>query len=130
MEDQTLPQMFIKQAKSRGENSVSVRQKEFGIWREFSWQESYEQVKYFALGMIALGLQRGDHVCSIGDNDREYLWGFLGMQAAGAAIVGLYTDAIPSEMEYIINHSDATFALAQNQEQVDKLLELKDKAPQ
>lgn len=126
---QTLPQMFLKQAQTYGAGRVAVRQKELGIWREFSWQESYEQVKTFALGMITLGLQRGDHICSIGDNDREYLWGFLGMQAAGAAIVGLYTDAIPSEIEYIVNHSDATFALAQNQEQVDKLLELKEKAP-
>jgi long-chain acyl-CoA synthetase len=129
MNEQTLPQLFLSQAQKYGANRVAVREKELGIWREFSWQDSYEQVKFFALGMIALGLQRGDHVCSIGDNDREYLWGFLGVQAVGAAVVGMYTDAIPSEMEYVINHSDATFALAQDQEQVDKLLELKGKTP-
>lgn len=128
MSEQTLPQMFLKQARS-APAQVSIREKEFGIWREFTWQASYEQVKSFTLGMIALGLQRGDHICSIGDNDREYLWGFLGMQAAGAAVVGMYTDAIPDEIGYIINHSDATFALAQDQEQVDKLLELKDQVP-
>ncbi len=129
MSEKTLPQMFLNQVNQHGTDTVALRQKEFGIWREFTWQDSYEQVKYFALGMIVLGLQRGDHICSIGDNDREYLWGFLGIQAGGAAVVGMYTDAIPTEMEYIINHSDATFALAQDQEQVDKFLELRDKAP-
>lgn len=72
MSEQTLPQMFLKQARSAPEQ-VSIREKEFGIWREFTWRASYEQVKSFMLGMIALGLQRGDHICSIGDNDREYL---------------------------------------------------------
>lgn len=129
MNEKTLPQMFLNQMKNFESDAVALRQKEFGIWREFTWQESYEQVKYFSLGMIALGLQRGEHICSIGDNDREYLWGFLGMQAAGAAVVGMYTDAIPSEIEYIINHSDSTFALAQDQEQVDKFLELRGKVP-
>lgn len=129
MIENTLPQQFLKQVASRP-LAIAIRQKELGIWQEFSWQTSYEQVKQFALGMIALGLKRGDHICSIGDNDREYLWGFLGMQAAGAAVVGLYTDAIPSEIGYIVNHSDATFVLAQNQEQVDKLLALKEECPQ
>lgn len=127
--EETLPQQFLQQVHTRP-SAVAVRQKELGIWQEFSWQTCYEQVKFFALGMIALGLQRGDHICSIGDNDREYLWGFLGMQAAGAAVVGLYTDAIPTEIGYILNHSDATFVLAQNQEQVDKLLALKAESPQ
>jgi len=128
-EPQTLPQYFLACVKRYGANKIALRQKEFGIWQELTWQDSYEQVKLFTLGMIAMGLQRGDHVCSIGDLDREYLWAYIGVQAAGAAIVGLYTDAIPSEMNYIINHSDATFALAQDQEQCDKLLELKGQVP-
>lgn len=126
---ETLPQYFLHRVHISPEDKVAVRQKEFGIWREFSWQESYEQVKSFALGLIALGLQRGDHLCSIGDNDRQYLWGFVAMQAVGAAGVGLYTDAIPKEIEYIVNHSDATFALAKDQEQCDKFLELKEQIP-
>ena len=126
---QTLPQHFLNQVQQSDPTKIAVRQKEFGIWREFTWQESYEEVKNFTLGMIALGLQRGDHVCSIGDNDREYLWAYLGMQAAGAGVVGMYTDAIPTEMEYVVNHSDATFALAQDQEQCDKFLEMKANTP-
>ena len=128
-EPQTMPQYLLKQVEKHGDNQVAIRQKEFGIWREFSWQASYDQIKDFALGMIVLGLQRGDHVCSIGDNDREYIWGYFGVQSVGGAVVGLYTDAIPNEMEYIVNHSDATFALAQDQEQCDKFLELKEQLP-
>ena len=127
---QTLPQYFLdKVQKYADTNKVAVRQKEFGIWREFSWQASYEQVRDFALGLVSLGLRRGDHVCSIGDNDREYLWGYLAIQAAGAAVIGMYTDAIPNEMEYIINHSDSILALAKDQEQCDKFLELREQIP-
>lgn len=126
---QTLPQHFLKQVRKYGADKVALRQKEFGIWREFSWQESYEQVRDFALGMIALGLTRGEHVATVGDNDRFYLWGYLGVLAAGGVQVGLFTDAHPNEMTYIIDHSDATFVLAKDQEQCDKLLEIRDKLP-
>lgn len=128
-EPQTLPQFFLEKAKLYTDNRVAMRQKEFGIWHEFTWRNSYEQVKYFALGMVALGLQRGDHVATIGDNDRQYVWGYIGLQAVGAAAVGMYTDAIASEMEHIVNHSDSTFALAKDQEQCDKFLENREKFP-
>ncbi|RMG93896.1 MAG: long-chain fatty acid--CoA ligase [Chloroflexi bacterium] len=126
---QTIPQYFLLQAKKYGANKIALRQKEFGIWREFTWQDSYEQVRDFALGMIVLGLQRGDHVATVGDNDRQYLWAYIGIQAAGAAVVGLYTDSTPNEMAYVIDHSDAAFVLAKDQEQCDKMLEIRDKIP-
>jgi long-chain acyl-CoA synthetase len=125
----TLPQYFLNKVQEYGAGKVALRQKEFGIWREFSWEESYKQVKAFSLGMIALGLRREDKVCSIGDNDREYLWAFFGLQAAGGVQVGLFTDSSPKEIDYIVNHSEATFVLAQDQEQCDKLLEIKDEVP-
>ncbi len=128
-EPQTLPQYFLQKVSQYGPDKIALRQKEFGIWREFNWQDSYEQAKLFALGLVASGLQRGDKICGIGDNDREYLWAFLGLQAVGGVQIGLFTDAIPSEIEYIVNHSDATFVLAQDQEQCDKLLEIKDSVP-
>lgn len=128
-EPQTIPQYFLQQVHKYGRDKVALRQKELGIWREFNWQESYEVVRAFALGLICLGVQRGDHIASIGDNDRQYLWSFVAMQAIGAAGVGLYTDAIPKEIAYIVNHADATLVLAKDQEQVDKFLELKDDLP-
>jgi long-chain acyl-CoA synthetase len=84
IESQTLPQYFLQQAHKYGAGKIALRQKEFGIWREFSWQDSYEQVRDFALGLIVLGVQRGDKICTIGDNDRYYLWGYLGLLAVGA----------------------------------------------
>src|SRR5690606_2454206 len=128
-EPETLPQFFLQKVAQYGRDKVALRQKELGIWRSFTWAESYEQVRTFALGLIALGLQRGDCVCGIGDNDREYLWAFLGLQAAGGIQVGLFTDATPQENAYIVDHSEATFVLAQDQEQCDKLLEIRPKIP-
>lgn len=103
---QTLPQYFMDKVQTYGDGHVALRQKEFGIWREFTWQESYEQIEMFALGLIALGLEWGDRVCGIGDNDREYLWAFLGLQAAGGVQVGLFTDAAPQEIAFVVNHSE------------------------
>ncbi len=126
---QTLPQYFLQQVQKYGTGKVALRQKELGIWREFSWQESYENVRDFALGLLVLGVQRQDKICTIGDNDRFYLWGYLGLLAVGATQVGIYTDAIPDELAYIAAHSDSTFALAKDQEQCDKLLEVRDQLP-
>ena len=126
---QTLPQYFLHQAQTQPPGKVALRQKEFGIWREFSWADSYDQVRDFAMGLIALGVQRGDKICTVGDNDRYYLWAYLALQAVGAAQVGLFTDATPAEMAYVIDHSDATFVLAKDQEQCDKMLEIRDSIP-
>lgn len=127
---QTLPQCFMQRVHQYDESKVAVRQKEFGIWREYSWQESYENVRDFGLGLIALGIERGDKVCTVGDNDRQYVWGYLALLAVGGVQVGLYTDAIASEMAYIASHSDSTFAFAKDQEQCDKMLEIRDDVPQ
>ncbi len=128
-EPQTLPQYFSQRVQKYGSNKIGLRQKEFGIWREYTWQDSYENVKLFALGLLTLGVQRGDKVCTIGDNDRQYLWGYLGLLAVGAIQVGVYTDAIAKELAYIASHSDSTFALAKDQEQCDKMLEIRDQVP-
>jgi long-chain acyl-CoA synthetase len=129
-ESQTLPQYFSQQVQKYGSDKIALRQKEFGIWREYSWQDSYENVKWFALGLLRLGVQRGDKVCTIGDNDRQYLWGYLGLLAVGATQVGVYSDAIPKELAYIAGHSDSTFALAKDQEQCDKMREIRNQVPQ
>ena len=126
---ETLPQFFLRRVQEYGSDKTALRQKEFGIWREFSWRDSYQQVKTFSLGLISLGLQRGDKVCSIGDNDRQYLWSFLGLQAAGGVHVGLFADSTPEEIAYIVDHSDATLVLAKDQEQCDKLLSIRDQIP-
>ena len=126
---QTLPQFFVHQAQTQPAGKVAMRQKEFGIWREFTWADSYEQVRALGMGLIGLGAQRGDTIATVGDNDRQHIWAYLALQAVGAAQVGLFTDATPAEMAYVIDHSDATFVLAKDQEQCDKLLEMRAQIP-
>jgi long-chain acyl-CoA synthetase len=126
---ETLPQHLLQKVQQYGSRQIALRQKEHGIWREFTWQDSYENVRDFALGLICLGLRRGDRVCTVGDNDRQYLWAYLGILAAGGTQVGIFTDAIASEMAFVVGHSDATFVLAKDQEQCDKLLEIREQLP-
>lgn len=126
---ETIPQYFLKKVLEYSDQKIAVRQKEFGIWQEYTWQYSYEQVKLFSMGLIALGIQRGDRVCSIGDNDRHYLWAYLGSLAVGGVQIGLFTDAAPKEIAYITNHSEATFIFAKDQEQCDKLLDIRPEIP-
>jgi len=113
-----------------GAGKVAIRQKEFGIWQEFTWQDSSEQMRDLCLGLVSLGLQRGDRVCIVGDNDRQHLWADLAIMSAGATTVGIFTDSIPNEIEYVVTHSESTFVFAKDQEQCDKFLEIKEKIPQ
>lgn len=126
---ETIPQYFLERVRQYDRDKVALRQKELGIWREFTWQDSLTQVQSITLGLLALGLKRGDHVCTIGDNDRQYLWAYIGLQSIGAAQVGIFTDAPAHEVAYIVEHSDATYVLAKDQEQCDKLLEIRQQIP-
>ncbi len=125
----TLPKHFMERVKEYGDRKVAVRQKEFGIWQEFTWEDSFHQVRDICLGLVSLGLQRGDKVSIIGDNDRQHLWADLASMAAGATAVGIFTDAIPSEVEYVAAHSESVLVFAKDQEQVDKFLEIREKIP-
>jgi long-chain acyl-CoA synthetase len=125
----TLPKYFLERVKQYGDKKVAVRQKDFGIWQEYTWQDAYESVRDFALGLVSLGLERGERVTIVGDNDRQYLWADLGIMSVGGIAVGIFTDAGPTEMEYVISHSEAVIAMAKDQEQCDKLLEIREKIP-
>jgi len=125
----TLPKNFLRRVDEFGNKKTAMRKKEFGIWREYSWADSYQHVKHFCLGLVSLGLERGNKVCIIGDNDPEFYWAELAIQSAGSTSIGIFTDSIPMELEYIVNHSDAKFVVAQDQEQCDKLLEIQHHIP-
>ncbi len=125
----TFPRLLERNAAVFGDRKVAMREKEFGIWQEFTWKEYHEHVKYFSLGMISLGLSRGDKVAIIGDNRPEWVWAEVAAQAAGAVPLGLYQDSTLKEVAYIIDHSDAAFVVAEDQEQVDKILDMKDQLP-
>jgi len=108
---------------------IAMCMKNFGIWQRYSWEDYYENVKYCSLGLISLGLEQGDVVCIIGDNEPEWFWGEFATQAAGGIATGIFVDSIPSEVKYIAEHSGAKFAIANDQEQVDKFIEIKDELP-
>ncbi len=126
---ETFPQLLLERAKEYGNKKIALREKEFGIWQPVSWQEYMEHVKYFCLGLTSLGLERGDTIAIIGDNRPEWLYSELAAQSAGAKSIGIYQDAIVKEAIYIISHADVRFIVAEDQEQVDKILEIWSELP-
>jgi long-chain acyl-CoA synthetase len=127
--DLTIPKLFLRQSKRYGRNKVAMREKEFGIWRPFTWQDYYDNVKYLSLGMVSLGLKRGDKVAMIGDNRPEGLWSEMAALCAGGVGVWLFQDCMMDEVKYIIDHSDAKFFIGETQEEVDKALSIKESCP-
>ncbi len=125
---ETIPQI-IKSNRERWGPRTAMSMKMFGVWHRYSWQDYYENIKHFSLGMISLGLARGDVVCIIGDNEPQWFWGEFAAQAAGGIATGIFVDSIPSEVKYVAEHSDAKFAVVNDQEQTDKFLEIKDELP-
>jgi long-chain acyl-CoA synthetase len=124
----TFPKLLVRNAEQLGDK-VALREKEFGIWQSFTWTQYRDRVRDFALGLVALGMQRGDKVAIIGDNRPEWVFAELSAQANGGAAVGLYQDSNLTEVAYVIDHCDATFVVAEDQEQVDKVLEMIGKLP-
>jgi len=127
--DLTIPKLFVAQCKKYGKNKVAMREKEFGIWIPFTWQDYYDNVKYLCLGMVSLGLKKGDKVAMIGDNRPEGLWAEMAAMCAGGIGVWLFQDCMMDEVKYIIDHSDTTFFVGETQEEADKALAIKDACP-
>ncbi|MEM7348121.1 MAG: AMP-binding protein, partial [Chloroflexota bacterium] len=121
---ETFPQLLMERVKQFGPDQIALREKEFGIWRSVTWPQYLEHVKYFCLGLVSLGLERGDTIAIIGDNRPEWIYSELAAQSAGAKSIGLYQDGIVSEMVYIVTHADIKFIVVEDQEQVDKILEM------
>ncbi|MFC1994621.1 AMP-binding protein, partial [Chloroflexota bacterium] len=129
MEIDTFPKLLKRNRERYGPEKVAMRSKKLGIWREYSWNDVYEATKDFCLGLLSLGLEAGDTVAIIGDNDPEWYYAELATQAAGGRITGVFVDTLPAEVEYVVDHSDAKLVLAKDQEQVDKILQLRDRLP-
>jgi long-chain acyl-CoA synthetase len=125
---ETIPQLILSNCAKWGPQTA-MSMKMFGVWHRYSWQNYLDNVKFFSLGMISLGLQRGDVTCIIGDNEPQWFWGEFAVQAAGGIATGIFVDSIPSEVKFIAEHSDASFAIVNDQEQTDKLLEIKQDLP-
>ncbi len=124
----TIPQIIGANAE-HWSGRTAMCMKKFGIWQRYSWHDYYDNVKFFSLGLISLGLRRGDVACIIGDNEPEWFWGEFAVQSAGGIATGIFVDSIPSEVKYIAEHSGASFAIVNDQEQTDKFLQIKDELP-
>jgi long-chain acyl-CoA synthetase len=124
----TFPKLLVRNAQQFGERPA-LREKKHGIWHPISWARYQSEVRDLSLGLCALGLERGDKVAIIGDNRPVWLFAALAAQAAGAVSVGLYQDSNVNEVAFVIDHCDATFVVAEDQEQVDKLLGVLDQLP-
>ncbi len=125
----TLPHLLIEKALKYGHNKVAIREKEFGIWQSVTWQEYLDNVRDLALGLVALGYSAGDKLAILGDNRPEWLYSELAIQSLGGAAVGIFPDSHLDQVKYIIDHCDAAYLMAEDQEQADKFLEIKDLCP-
>ena len=126
----TWPKILKNNYERYGPNHTAMRHKHHGIWQPYTWKDYFLNVKYLALGLISLGFEPGDRVLIIGDNAPQWYYSELAAQSNHGASVGLHPDSSPSEIKYIAQNSEARFALVQDQEQVDKFLEIKDELPQ
>jgi len=129
MPENTLPKLLKRNAEKYGSRKIAMRVKSRGIWQSFTWQDYYENVKYFSLALLALGMRKGDKVSIIGENKPEIFWAELAVQSIGGTVVGIYTDCTPPEVKFFVADSDSTFVIAHDQEQVDKLLQIKEGLP-
>ena len=128
MED-TFPKLLVRNYEKWGHKRVALYKKKLGIWKKYTWADSYQKAKLAHSGLVSVGLERGDKVCIIGDNDPEWYWCVLGIQAAGGIPVALWSSTMPSEIEYIINNTDCKFVMVADQEQVDKVAQIWSKTP-
>ncbi|EIU6866481.1 long-chain fatty acid--CoA ligase [Vibrio parahaemolyticus] len=124
----TFPKVLQHNAKHWPEQ-VAMREKEFGIWREFTWQDYENRVKWMALSLQDLGIGEQDVIGLLGDNRPEWVWGELAAHAIKGYSLGIYQDSMHEEVAYLINYAKAKVVIAEDEEQCDKLLELGNEIP-
>jgi long-chain acyl-CoA synthetase len=124
----TYPKLLRLNAKEHG-SEIALREKDFGLWRTFTWSDYQKRVHDFALGMVELGLGRDDVIGIIGDNRPDWVAAEVATHAIGGLSLGLYRDVIDEEAAYLLNYGEARLVFAEDEEQVDKLLMLADRVP-
>lgn len=120
---ETFPQLLLERVQEFGDRPA-LREKDYGIWQSVNWLEYLEHVRYFCQGLVSLGLTANDTVAIAGDNRPEWIYTELAAQSAGAKSIGIYQDAVVKEMIYILNNAAVKFIVVEDQEQVDKILEM------
>ena len=125
----TWPKVLKYNSEKYGDTHRAMRHKSFGIWQPYTWKDYYLNVKFLAFGLMSLGFRPGDKVLMAGDNAPEWYYAELAAQADHGVSVGAYSDLTPKEIQYIAENSEAGFAVVQDQEQVDKFLQIKEALP-
>ncbi|MBM3566707.1 MAG: long-chain fatty acid--CoA ligase, partial [Alphaproteobacteria bacterium] len=124
----TLPKLLLDNARRLGDRAA-FREKDYGIWQQWTWAEATEEIRALACGLAALGLKRDDKLTTVGDNRPKLYWAVVATQALGGVPVPVYQDSVAVEMGRVLTHAGVRFAIAENQEQVDKLIEIKADCP-
>ena len=124
----TFPRILLDHVRRHGDKPA-MREKDFGIWQSWSWAQCAAEVESLALGLAALGFRRGDKLAIIGDNRPRLYWAITAAQCLNGVPVPVYQDAGAAEMEFVLDHAEVRFALVEDQEQVDKLLAIRDRLP-
>src|SRR6516165_7733240 len=124
----TFPKLLLEHARLRP-NRPANREKNYGIWQSWSWAEVAAEVEALACGLATMGFHRRDKLAIIGDNRPRLYWAIAATQSLGGVPVPIYQDSIAHEMAFVLDHAEARFAIAEDQEQVDKLVEIKERCP-
>ncbi len=124
----TFPHLLLRHAAERPD-APALREKEYGIWQTRTWREAASTVRHMACGLRALGFERGQNLAFVSDNRPHVYLGFVAVQSVGGVPIPLYQDAVAAEMVFVMQDADVAFAFAENQEQVDKLLEVRESVP-
>ncbi len=124
----TIPKLFRQRCEMLGDRTAH-REKDMGIWKSYSWRDYWTHAKWIGLGLKALGLQRGEVVSILSEDSKEWLYADMGIQGVGGIASGVYTTDAASQLAYLINDSDSRFLFVENDEQLDKFLEIQDQVP-
>jgi len=124
----TVPEIFTATVSKYGDRAA-LRFKQYGTWRDVSWNEYLERATFVACGLHALGFRKGDRVAIIGDNCPEWVYVDLGTMCAGGVSVGVYATNSWDQCEFVVNHAEAKFYFMENEEQLDKWLQFRENAP-
>ncbi|MBM3118788.1 MAG: long-chain fatty acid--CoA ligase [Chloroflexi bacterium] len=129
MPGETISKLFKETCEKYGDKKVALRYKNLGIWQSYTWKDWWEQSKYFALGLMSMGFKSGDRITIIGDNEPEWYFAQFAAICCGGIPTGAYQDSLPKEIQYVITQSGSAFVVVEDQEQVDKVLDIKDEIP-
>jgi long-chain acyl-CoA synthetase len=125
----TFPKLMLDRARRQGDRPA-MREKQLGIWQSWNWATAAREIEDFAAGLAALGFRRGDKLGIVGDNRPRLYWAMTAAQCLGGVPVPVYQDSVATEMEFVLAHAEVRFIVAEDQEQVDKLLSIRERLPQ